>query len=439
MRKKMVQLSVILVNKNRQHALEKSIGAILRQLQPEDEFIVIDDHSEDESVEIIKKYQDRITHIVLFNSYGNRAKCRNHAASFATREVIAYVDADVMIGPENLKFVRELHEDIGVAGTIGNVFSYEHDDRQFEFLTGMKTEEFINSFENNFRFLAKYDSFFDSSYFDPSLTEDEATNWQFYFTYFATTRKDLFDKIGRFDENFDKWGGEDMEFAYRLNKEGRIVVSDRIVSYHRPHARNVFHNEMTNTNNVYYILKKHVNFELELLAGMRHIPSPKIVNWIRQIFSELANNKKTEETRKLENKEAMLYFTDFNHAEGYMEYCLEGKMGSYELLGLALPFANETFDTIYISEYYSYLPESILALIFQEALRLSDKVLVPKNRAKIKKVPVEMMPKLNMLLVCFHALAIRCSLFDIQDYNEQYYRIRWKEGAQVRLFKKVTL
>jgi|GEM_PF-4235309 GT2 family glycosyltransferase len=435
----MVDLSVILVNKNREAALTKSIEAIIKQLQPDDEFIVIDDHSDDGSLELIKRYKDGITHIVTYNSYGNRGKCRNYAASYSSKKVLVYIDADVIIGPENLKHVRKLHEEEDVVGTIGNVFSYEHDHKQFEFMTGQKLEEFIDSVEKNFRILAKYDSFFDASYFDPSLAENEMANWQLYFTYFASARKDIFDKIGGFDENFDKWGGEDMEFAYRLNKEGRIVVSDKIISFHRPHARNVFYNEQSNVNNVYYILKKHVNFEFELLGGWRHIPSQKIISWIRQVFSDIAKNKTTEKRIILKDREIALYFTDRDHTDGYVEYCISGRQSSYELFGFAIPFANKTFDKLYISEYYSYLPESILSLVFQEALRLANVVLVPKQRVKASKIPVEVMPKLNMLLVCFNALAIRCSLFEINDYNEEYYQIQWKDKAQVNLTKTVTI
>ncbi len=52
------RLSVVIPNYNHGHYLEERISSILQQLGPEDEFILVDDASTDNSVEIIQKFQD---------------------------------------------------------------------------------------------------------------------------------------------------------------------------------------------------------------------------------------------------------------------------------------------------------------------------------------------------------------------------------------------
>jgi glycosyltransferase involved in cell wall biosynthesis len=57
-----MKLSIITVNKNNTNGLEKTIQSVSKQTFTDYEYIVIDGVSEDGSVEIIKKYADKITY-----------------------------------------------------------------------------------------------------------------------------------------------------------------------------------------------------------------------------------------------------------------------------------------------------------------------------------------------------------------------------------------
>lgn len=60
----MNKISIITVNRNNAEGLEKTIRSVIEQTYPNFEFILIDGDSTDNSVEIIKKYSDKITYWV---------------------------------------------------------------------------------------------------------------------------------------------------------------------------------------------------------------------------------------------------------------------------------------------------------------------------------------------------------------------------------------
>ena len=60
----MPKLSIITINKNNAEGLRKTIESVVSQTFTDFEYIVIDGASSDGSVEVIKKYADRITYWV---------------------------------------------------------------------------------------------------------------------------------------------------------------------------------------------------------------------------------------------------------------------------------------------------------------------------------------------------------------------------------------
>ena len=54
-------ISVITINYNNKNGLEETIKSVISQTYPKLEYIIIDGGSSDESVDIIKKYTDKIS------------------------------------------------------------------------------------------------------------------------------------------------------------------------------------------------------------------------------------------------------------------------------------------------------------------------------------------------------------------------------------------
>lgn len=83
----MQKISAVLIVKNEEALLSKCLDSV----KGVDEIIICDTGSTDKTVEIAKKYTDKV---VFFEWCDNFAKARNYAKSFATGDWILSIDAD---------------------------------------------------------------------------------------------------------------------------------------------------------------------------------------------------------------------------------------------------------------------------------------------------------------------------------------------------------
>jgi len=89
----MQKLSVVVLTKNE----EKNVAACLESVEWADELIVIDDHSIDKTVEIVKRYTDKvITHSLV----GNFSEQRNLGLDNSSGDWILQMDADERVTEE---------------------------------------------------------------------------------------------------------------------------------------------------------------------------------------------------------------------------------------------------------------------------------------------------------------------------------------------------
>lgn len=136
-------ISVLMPVYNCEKYLRESIESILNQTYDDFEFIIVNDGSTDNSIEIIKAYHD--DRIVFINQqHKGLIYSLNHGLQKAKASYIARMDGDDIALPERLftqlSFMNK-HHDIGVLGT-GCLFI----DQQ-GFLTGRKLDSSGDHFE----------------------------------------------------------------------------------------------------------------------------------------------------------------------------------------------------------------------------------------------------------------------------------------------------
>ena len=86
--------------------------------------------------------------------------------------------------------------------------------------------------------------------------------WRFFMTNNSSIHRKAVEEIGLFDENYIKWGCEDLDFGYRLYKNGyRFKRANSVISVHQEHPVSKQQNV---EKNIYYFTKKYNTIDIML-------------------------------------------------------------------------------------------------------------------------------------------------------------------------------
>ena len=190
-------VSVIIPTYNRAGTIKRSIESVLNQTHDELEVIVVDDGSKDETQEIVESIDDsRVRYIKLEKNQGV-AHARNYGVSQAKYDMIAFHDSDDAWRKDKLEKQIKKYNENPDAVLVYCPYENHRDD-----------------------FSARFPSE------DENLEELEGDIYYYLMlrnTIGAPTilmRKDIFNKIGGFDESFLTI--EDWDFAVKASKLGKI-------------------------------------------------------------------------------------------------------------------------------------------------------------------------------------------------------------------------
>ena len=207
-----MKFSVIIPAYNAESTLPGLLDSLSKQSYAEDfEVIVVDDYSSDRTIEICRRFG--CSTIACINNNGP-AKCRNQGAARAVGEFLIFTDSDCIVSPDWLEcFERSLalRDSDAVIGklvllpstTLGDSIS------ALGFPAGGSL-----GFEKIWKVSA-----------DGYTKSLSSCNF--------AIRKDIFFKLGGFDESFPYAGGEDTFLAYQLVESGHgIRYCPEVVAFH---------------------------------------------------------------------------------------------------------------------------------------------------------------------------------------------------------------
>jgi len=211
--------SIVIAVRNEKRLIKKCIESVFNQDFKDDfELIVVDGMSNDGTYEILEELKEKYDFKLLKNEKINAAAGRNLGVKTSKGKYIAFIDGDAI--PEknwlkNIKSTFEKHEEvIGVGGP--------------DLLPPDSTykEQSIGRIMTSP--LARGGKLNPST--QHSLMEEEK-----YVGHIPTCnlslRKEVFDKVGFFDEGFVK--GQDLELNYRITKKGfKLLYSPEIKVLH---------------------------------------------------------------------------------------------------------------------------------------------------------------------------------------------------------------
>lgn len=123
------KITVVTLSYNQGEFLERTIRSVLSQGYPNLEYIVIDGGSTDASVEIIKRYEDRMAYWISEPDRG-QSHAINKGFEKSTGEILAWLNSDDTYEPGALLAVGEyLGEHPGVDVVYGDANSIDTEDR----------------------------------------------------------------------------------------------------------------------------------------------------------------------------------------------------------------------------------------------------------------------------------------------------------------------
>ena len=104
-------VSIIIINFNNKKFLDRSVKSVLNQSYPYKEIIIVDDNSNDGSIEFLKKYKKKCKIIInkkktLFGSY-NQINCISKAIKIAKGKLIFFLDSDDFFSLNKILFIKK--------------------------------------------------------------------------------------------------------------------------------------------------------------------------------------------------------------------------------------------------------------------------------------------------------------------------------------------
>lgn len=185
-----MKISVIIPNRNGGAAIGECLRAALSSGDEDFEVIVVDDHSEDNSPEIISGFPCRLVRLVR---HSGASAARNAGAAEGTGDILFFTDSDCVLEGDTLGAVRRAVGEKGRGFVIGGTYTPEPYDRGF---FGRFQSVFINYSE-----LKKKD--------DPDYIATHA----------LAIDAGVFRESGGFPESFLPIL-EDVEFSHRMRRMG---------------------------------------------------------------------------------------------------------------------------------------------------------------------------------------------------------------------------
>lgn len=102
-----MKIDVVVLTKNSQETVRKCLNSIYENV-PVNRLIVVDGHSTDKTLEIIRRFNRKHHNVSLLSEEGTRGKARQKAIEAVTTEWFMFVDSDVILCNEWFKKARRL-------------------------------------------------------------------------------------------------------------------------------------------------------------------------------------------------------------------------------------------------------------------------------------------------------------------------------------------
>lgn len=207
-------ISVVIPLYNKEKAVRATLESVRAQSYTDWECIVVDDGSTDNSREVVEQFKILDFRFkILSQKNGGVSSARNRGIREAKGEYIALLDGDDLWEPTFLKEQVKLIQEFPDAAMWGVNTAFIRGGKYYKWEQGMG-DGFRGNVENYFG--TKHNDLFCSSS--------------------VLIRKEVFDKVGYFDERIS--ASEDLDMWYRIILKYPVVFYDKMLVYYNLDAEN---------------------------------------------------------------------------------------------------------------------------------------------------------------------------------------------------------
>ena len=370
-----IKLSVCIPYKQRLDNIKLVFEALANQTIQKDEFEVIVGAMEycDKFITLCQTYSNRfnLTAVCSAKQF-DIPRARNLAMKQARGEVIVQIDADTFLPENALENLYNQHfafeQNICA---VGQVVGYDNNN------DGPVHRVEVKSYKEYLSALTDLKTSKQTPC-DPRFQVEHHIPWAFGWTGFIALPRKLVKQYNLyFDENFQGWGIDDLEWSFRIcHSKIPIVLCKDMAALHLPHLRDPEANRKTETQNYQHFLKKWPRYDVELSYTFGDVKANDLyVNFMGVL--KLSKSSHDKEPRCISGKVHNKNIIIVGLTSTSPETLLSGWQTTEELplLGMALPFQDKKFDECYLAPFIFNLPEIYQVPVKREAERLALKVL----------------------------------------------------------------
>lgn len=265
-------VSVIIPNFNREQVIVETVKDVLKQTYTDLEVIIVDDCSDDRSIEVLGDIQDPRVRIFRQTEHKGQCMCRNYGVQVSNGYYIAFQDSGTFWAEDKLeKQIEKLHsqEDKGLV-----YCAVEIDDGMGEMCFPSETLSVEEKTIHCSKQLAK-GNFIDT----PTML----------------MTKLCFNELGGFDESFSCW--EDYDFVIRAAQRYPVQIVNEVLVKSKYFANSVSQKDELLFQTLPLFLQKHKEFFVQN-GGAEHLLSDAFNNIL--LHQRVSYWKLFEECQKIQ-------------------------------------------------------------------------------------------------------------------------------------------
>lgn len=267
-----MDLSVIISTYNNTEKLKLTLKYLFKQKNIENydiEIIIVDDYSEENVAETIKYIIEdnqvfKKVEIIRNEKNLGLAASRNVGAGQAISELLLFMDNDIILTPYVLWLHINTYKSKFVQMCISRIFDISRKDFN-QVMSALESMDTLEEGYLNINLEKKMDPLFEIR--EEILNKRKLENnviWPFGAFFCTSVSKKVFNEIGGFDSGYIGWGPEDIDFSYRVYKNGSgIKYCETAVCYHMDNRmKNIDTFIKDISRNLKYMSNKYLNKEI---------------------------------------------------------------------------------------------------------------------------------------------------------------------------------